>query len=100
MGFADPVLHSFAADVLPDDHPLAFESFGCDGCGVPIHAFNNECMSTWVESTIGNHCVTCFAAGIDSEDNDLALRFMDAQAPPHYLLTYRGQLTHRAREIR
>jgi hypothetical protein len=26
-----------------------------------IHAFNNECMSTWVETGVGNFCIECFA---------------------------------------
>ena len=58
---ADPNLHSHIEDVLDDAHPLAFKSVGCTGCGVMVHAFNNECMRTWVETGRGNFCIPCFA---------------------------------------
>lgn len=59
----DPVLHSHVEDVLPDDHSLAWQSVYCDGegCEKMLHAFNNECMQTWIETGKGNFCVACFA---------------------------------------
>jgi len=58
----DPILHSHIEDALPDDHPLAFKSVYCDGtdCSRMLHAFNNECMQTWVETGQGNYCLGCF----------------------------------------
>lgn len=55
----EPLIHSHVADSLPDDHPLAFESVKCDSCGVTVHAFNNECMRTWIEFSDGNLCAQC-----------------------------------------
>ena len=61
MNIQDPKLHSHIEDTLPDDHPLAFESVECLTCHVLVHAFNNECMQTWIETGQGNFCVACFA---------------------------------------
>jgi len=57
-----PVLHTHIEDVLPDDHPLAFDTVYCEGpeCNRMLHAFNNECMQTWVETGKGNYCIWCF----------------------------------------
>lgn len=64
----DPILHTHVEDVLPDAHPRAFETILCDGarygwpCREMLHAFNNECMTTWVETGKGNFCLACFVA--------------------------------------
>lgn len=58
----EPRIHSHITDVLPDDHPLAHEQVECGKCGVLVHAFNNECMQTWVETGCGPFCLRCFAA--------------------------------------
>ena len=68
MGLRDPVLHSHIEDMLPDEHPLAFQQVWCDGNGrcedwqerALLHAANNECMQTWFETGKGNFCVSCF----------------------------------------
>lgn len=59
---SEPKIHSHITDVLPDDHRLARESIFCEKCGDMLHAFNNECMQTWVETGRGNFCLKCFAA--------------------------------------
>ena len=66
----DPVLHSHVEDVLPDSHPLAYESVYCRVCGQMLHAFNNECMQTWVETGKGNYCLACLNAAQDSDAMD------------------------------
>lgn len=58
----DPVLWSHASDCLPDDHPLAWRGASCTGCGCLVHAANNECMQTWVETGKGAYCLACFAS--------------------------------------
>jgi len=45
----EPVIHSHRSDELPDNHPLAFSDEVFCSCGKMLHAFNNECMTTWVE---------------------------------------------------
>ena len=73
----EPRIHSHIEDSLPEDHPLAFEAVSCDGnivthpphgdfseptkrrCNELLHAANNECMRTWVETGIGNFCWSC-----------------------------------------
>jgi hypothetical protein len=57
----EPVLHSHVSDALPDDHPLASENVSCASCDEMVHASNNECMQTWVETGKGPHCLLCFA---------------------------------------
>jgi hypothetical protein len=46
----EPLIHSHRADGLPIKHELASKDVGCARCGVLVHAFNNECMQTWVET--------------------------------------------------
>lgn len=58
----EPKIHSHITDVLPDEHPLAHEQIRCVACEVLVHAFNNECMQTWVETGLGNYCLRCFAS--------------------------------------
>ena len=55
----DPIYHG-AADVLPDEHPQAWESLYCIKCSHMVHAFNNECMTGWFETTYGPICFECF----------------------------------------
>jgi hypothetical protein len=57
----EPVIHSHITDVLPDNHLQAFQNVCCGNCGVLVHAFNNECMQTWVETGRGAFCLRCFA---------------------------------------
>ena len=59
----EPQIHSHITDMLPDDHPLANETFSCQraaACKTMLHADNNECMTTWVETGRGNFCFPCF----------------------------------------
>ena len=56
----EPQIHSHITDGLPPDHPLAEETVVCARCQVMVHACNNECMQTWVESEHGNFCWPCF----------------------------------------
>ena len=58
----EPKIHSHIEDVLPDCHPQAYTNLHCKCCNVMVHAFNNECMQTWVETGDGNFCFACFAA--------------------------------------
>lgn len=67
IGHKDPVLHSHIEDALPDDHPLAWESQLCMVCKVPLHASNNECMQTWIETGNGSYCLKHFAELPDSD---------------------------------
>jgi hypothetical protein len=66
----DPRLHSHVEDALPENHPSATTTVYCRGCGVMLHASNNECMQTWIESGKGNFCIKCFAALDDVEGLD------------------------------
>lgn len=56
----EPRIHSHILDVLPETHPLAHEQVACRLCGCLVHAFNNECMQTWVECDNGPFCLPCF----------------------------------------
>ena len=57
----EPQIHSHITDVLADEHPLAYDHVECVVCKELVHAANNECMQTWVESGSGNYCLKCFA---------------------------------------
>jgi hypothetical protein len=57
----DPILHSHIEDGLPDDHLQAWQQVRCNVCWALVHAGNNECMSTWVETGEGAFCIKCFA---------------------------------------
>jgi hypothetical protein len=61
MSKREPEIHSHIIDYLPVDHPLANEEVFCKSCGEMLHAPNNECMQTWIESGTGNYCLGCFA---------------------------------------
>lgn len=59
----EPLIHSHITDCLPDWHPLANKHVFCKKCGVMVHAINNECMQTWLETEFGNYCTSCFKLG-------------------------------------
>lgn len=63
----EPLIHSHISDLLPDDNKLAYNNVDCDICHEPIHAANNECLSTWVETGKGNFCLNCFNALASSD---------------------------------
>lgn len=58
---SEPLIHSHIEDVLDDTHQSAFKNVWCGDCHTLVHASNNECMTTWVESGEGDFCLTCFA---------------------------------------
>lgn len=65
----EPVIHSHMTDMLPDEHPLAFETVYCDAkrqhkCNGMLHCGNNECMTTWIEFAGKNVCMEVFASFI------------------------------------
>lgn len=65
----EPRIWSHITDVLPDDHPLAWSTVYCVTCerdGM-VHAANNECMTTWVETGKGAYCLPHF---VDAVRND------------------------------
>ncbi len=55
----EPLIHSHIDDGLPAGHPLAFEQVHCASCSTLVHAFNNECMTTWLEFVNANVCAAC-----------------------------------------
>ena len=61
VSIGDPILHTHVADELPEEHPLAFSGISCRACGTLVHAGNNECMTTWVETGKGAFCLGCFS---------------------------------------
>ncbi len=70
----EPIIHSHIEDVLPEEHPLAFDTIYCGKCKVMVHAGNNECMRTWVETEFGNYCSGCFKFGEVMEFLEVALK--------------------------
>lgn len=56
----EPRIHSHIEDMLPHAHPLAYAHTNCAKCGDLVHAGNNECMQTWVETGQGCYCLQCF----------------------------------------
>jgi hypothetical protein len=71
----EPRVHSYITDALPEKHSLAWKPVACRACGELVHASNNECMQTWIETGSGNFCLNCFAAYPDSAalDDDMGL---------------------------
>jgi hypothetical protein len=71
----EPKIHSHIDDELPDTHPLAWETVFCVQCRAMLHAANNECMQTWVETGKGAYCLKDFmtVSGGEVLDDDLAL---------------------------
>lgn len=73
----EPRIHSHIVDCLPDDHNYAFVSVYCKRCCEMVHAFNNECMQSWVECGRGEYCLSCFihvAGDVAVLVDDLGLR--------------------------
>jgi hypothetical protein len=56
----EPLIHSHITDSLPKDHLMANESQFCQICKGMVHAFNNECMRTWIEWEGAVFCFDCF----------------------------------------
>lgn len=56
----EPQIWSHITDMLPEDHPLAYKTLICTTCRNMVHAGNNECMRTWVETGNGPYCIECF----------------------------------------
>ncbi len=79
MNEKEPLIHSHITDLLLDEHPLAYKNVFCDICKDMLHAANNECMSTWVESGKGNFCLLCFIKmlarrnSLEAFDNNIGL---------------------------
>jgi hypothetical protein len=70
----EPRIHSHITDALPENHPLAYKDVRCQGCSDFLHAANNECMQTWIETGRGNLCLGCFAhEAPDTLDDDWGL---------------------------
>lgn len=72
----DPQIHSHIEDELPTDHEKAFACVLCSSCGEMLHASNNECMQTWVETGKGDFCIPCFSkiADVQSLDDEYGLK--------------------------
>lgn len=61
----EPLIWSHITDGLPEDHPLAYEAVFCSvGDGELLHASNNECMQTWVETGRGAYCLVHFVEAV------------------------------------
>lgn len=56
----EPQIHSHYEDSLPEGHKWANKTLYCPACGKMVHAFNNECMITWVEWFDHFSCLECF----------------------------------------
>jgi hypothetical protein len=57
----EPLIHSHHTDVLDKSHPWADKTVICGKCGTMVHAFNNECMTTWLEWDKRALCGECAA---------------------------------------
>lgn len=85
MSDIEPKIHSHLTDSLPESHPLAYESIGCKICNETLHAGNNECMQTWIETGKGNFCFSCFIETLKKEckerdrDDEFALSVIEDQ---------------------
>lgn len=64
----EPLIHSFNTDGLPEEHPWARKTVMCGRCNTMLHAFNNECMTDWVEwkgyALCLQDAITAFADGV------------------------------------
>jgi len=71
----EPKIHSHIEDCLPDNHPKALEDIHCENCTDLVHANNNECMQTWIETGKGAYCFHCFSEMTRNKylTNELAL---------------------------
>ena len=70
----EPIIHSHITDVLPEDHCLKNDCVSCDECGVMLHASNNECMQTWLETEVGNYCTKCLKLEEVLDDNYILIK--------------------------
>lgn len=77
----EPLIHSFETDCLPEEHPFAHQTLGCQCCGTMVHAFNNECMTEWVEWDGSVLCLDCFCTEFRS---DLSLARFKAVASRYW----------------
>lgn len=59
MNDPEPIIHSHKSDRLPAEHPLARKDVCCAKCKELVHAWNNECMQTWVEIEKIPFCMNC-----------------------------------------
>lgn len=57
----EPIIHSHIIDSLPEMDERAYDEVFCKDCNAMVHAPNNECMITWVETGVGEWCLSCFA---------------------------------------
>ena len=75
----EPRIHSHITDCLPHSHLSAYDMVYCCTCKNILHAANNECMQTWVETGIGPFCIMCFAKHpeIEALDDDFGLLEVD-----------------------
>lgn len=64
----EPLIHSHWTDVLPEDHPLAYQVVSCAKCRDPLHEPNNECMTTWMEWGKFALCAECFSEALKKMD--------------------------------
>lgn len=62
----EPRLHTHFIDDLPEGHHYAYGTVYCKSCDAMLHASNNECMRTWVETHCGNYCIHCFTSKFGS----------------------------------
>lgn len=69
----EPKIHSFIEDSLPENHPLAREDVHCKTCDRMVHAFNNECMTIWVETGQGNFCMQHFIEIMQPQEGQVIL---------------------------
>ena len=80
----EPIIHSHIEDGLPDDHPFADDEVFCKTCNEMLHAANNECMRTWVETGDGYYCIDCFTKVADIYlENKFALDIPENIIPFH-----------------
>ena len=59
MEGVEPVFHSVIGYFLPEGHELEFEVIFCDRCAEMVKLDTNECIKSWIESEVGNHCTEC-----------------------------------------
>lgn len=55
---AEPVFHFFD-DCLPETDQRAYDSIYCRDCSELVHAGNNETMTAWFDTGIGEICLGC-----------------------------------------
>jgi hypothetical protein len=80
----EPLIHSHVTDVLPEDHPLAYDQVSCQVCGALVHAGNNECMQTWIEWDCEIVCMKCFLEFL--RENPGEVEVLEILLPDHLLV--------------